>query len=81
MLNKISLLSLSVLAAACVVETKDTGVEDTSTAEPAGEAAAEPAGEPSGEPAEEAYSGPLPDGSSWLSCRNGRHNQLRFILL
>ena len=63
MLNKISLLSLSVLAVACVVEEKDTGVDDTSATEPAAEASTEPATEPAAEPAEETYTGPLPDGS------------------
>lgn len=62
MLNKITLVSLTALAVACVPAEKDTGTDDTSAVEPSGEAAAEPAGEPAGEPASE-YTGPMPDGS------------------
>ena len=50
MLNKISLVSLTALAVACVPAEKDTGTDDTSAVEPAGEPANE-------------YTGPLPDGS------------------
>ena len=45
MLNKITLVSLTALAVACVPAEKDTGTDDTSAVEPSGEAAAEPAGE------------------------------------
>ena len=62
MLNKISLVALTALSVACVVDDKDTGTDDTSSSEPAAEVAAEPATEPAAEPANE-YTGPLPDGT------------------